>query len=57
MNKKQKYSLDEGELISGQKWLKGKIQIIISKNANSFQEDIEALYILYFHDLWYFVSL
>ena len=43
MNKQQKYSVDEGALISGQKWLKEKIQIIIGKNGNSFQEDIEVL--------------
>lgn len=43
MSKQEKYSLDEGALISGQKQLNEIIQIIIGKMGNTFQKGTDFL--------------
>lgn len=52
MNKQEKYSLDEGALISGQKQLNGMIQIIIGKMGIHFKKALISCYIQYFNGLW-----
>lgn len=54
MNKQEKYSLDEGALISDQKQLNGMIQIIIGKMGIHFKKPPISCYIQYFDGLWYF---